>query len=92
MILDNLINFDKDYDELMNKLDFNADYALSENIINAKMSLLPFLEKHLIDCFTYFDPITYADIIIEQNKVGWFSKKHSKKDFIKFIGSVNKTL
>lgn len=93
MILDVLYGFDAAYDKVSSSLDFNLDYSYTENLIKGKSILNPFLRTALIDCFTVGDSGVYSnEIFRKKENLDFFKVKHSKKEFIQFIGNLNKSI
>ncbi len=93
MILDVLYGFDAAYDKVSSSLDFDLDYSYTTNLIKGKEVLNPFLRTALLDCFTLGDSGTYSNLIFSKKEnLDFFKVKHSKKEFIQFIGNLNKTL
>ena len=93
MILDVLCSFDAAYDNVRSSIDFNLDYTLTNNLIKGKDILNPFLRNALLDCFTKGDSGTYSSMILSKKEyLNFFKEKHSKKEFIQFIGNLNKEI
>lgn len=91
MILDVLSSFDAAYEQVRSSLDFDLDYTICENLIKGKEILNPFLSKATLDCFTKSDSGVYSNMIFNNKEyLNFFKEKHTKKEFIDFIGILNK--
>ncbi len=92
MILDVICGFDAAYDEVSRSIDFSLDYTYCENLIKLKAILNPFLYNALLDCYTKGDSGVYSSLIVDKNLLDFFKTKHTKAEFITFIGNLNKYL
>lgn len=92
MILDVICGFDAAYEKVRSSIDFSLDYSYCENLIKGKDILCPFLSTALLDCYAKGDSGVYSNIIFSKNEyLDFFKDKHTKKEFIQFIGNLNKT-
>lgn len=90
MIIDVISSFDAQYENVKNKINFERT-TNSNIIISNKASICEFLNLALVDCFTIHSVSYYSSLIVnDYEKLSWFKEKHTKKDFIKFIGNMNK--
>lgn len=93
MILDVICGFDAAYEKVRSSLDFNLDYTLTENLIKGKKILNPFLRNAMLDCFTKSDSGVYSNLIFSnKNYLSFFKTKHTKKEFVEFLGDLNKAI
>jgi hypothetical protein len=88
MILDVLNNFDKEYKNLTDKVDFTLDFTLSSNLLTICLPLNNFYSAVKLNYYMPFDISYYVNKTIDN--IQDFAKIKTEDDFKKFLQKINK--